>query len=142
MTDVCKLVGKPFDRADWLAAAPSEPYFTPSDDGKTGHYDWVAHGLIVRTRFDGAMEKTDEVELHATDLLGGRPWGEPFPYGLNPKMDRAAVENLLGTPAETFENPDEQLSPYPYPYLSYHMGGGVRLTVSFRLGRMYGVNLR
>ena len=142
MTDICARVRKPFDREDWKAIAPTEPYYVCSDDGSIGNYDWGNHGLRVQTRFDASGETTATIALSLTDLAGDVPWPYPLPYGLKPSMDGAQAQELLGPPARTFENPHEERSAYPYPYLSWDTPDGVRLTVFFRRGQMFGVSLQ
>ncbi|MEM6664239.1 MAG: hypothetical protein AAF666_18915 [Pseudomonadota bacterium] len=142
MTDLCPLIRKPFHRSGWSAVAPSEPYLSCADDGKSARYDWTEHGLTVGTRFTGAEETTEEIVLSMTDLAGGKPWAGALPFGLVPSMTRDAVQDLVGPPDRVRENPDEAACPLPYPSLAYDMPGGVRLSVVFRLGQMYGVGLQ
>ena len=141
MIDLCALVNRPFKMDDWAPHFPEEPYFNCSDNGQYAQYDWLQYGLLVRTSFDDAGQHTDSVELHVTDLAGAKPWTGALPGGLTPRMDRGAVQAHMGPPVEVFENPDEQTSPFPFPYLGYDLANGVRLTVCFRLGQMYGVTL-
>ena len=142
MTDLCAMLGRPFQVQDWVCHAPSEPHFTCSDDGKTAQYHWSRHGLRVHTGFRGTDEAATAIELSLHDHDGGAPWAGTLPGGLTPCMDRSAVQAQFGTPVATFDNPDEHISPFPYPSMTYELAQGARMTVFFRLGRMFGITLQ